>query len=66
MWSVTGGKSFQLARDGRLEHNAEEGRLIRFGTRWEYILEQRDTRDRPATRRITEQAHAVNDERAGE
>lgn len=49
-----------------MEHNAEEGRLIRFGTRWEYILEQRDTRDRPATRRITEQAHAVNDERAGE
>lgn len=47
-----------------MEHDAE-GRLGRFGTRWGYILEQRDTRDRPATR-ITEQAHAVNDERAGE
>ena len=49
-----------------MEHDAEKGRLIRFGTRWGYTREQRDTRDLPATRKTTEQAHAVNDERAGE
>ncbi len=27
------------ARDGQLTHDAEEGRLIRFGVRWGYILQ---------------------------